>query len=92
MIFKTHILGIPCYCRVLKYVPDTPTRVYGPAMEDADPPEEGEFEYMILDRTRHPAPWLEKLLTVELHNELKEDTHILWMAESDQYSQPDYTE
>ena len=80
MRFNTRICGIPCICEVQSYVPDTPIRVYGPAMEDADPPEEGEFEYNILDRMGYPAPWLELLLTPAAEEQLREDVHIMHMA------------
>lgn len=87
MRFNTKIHGIPCICEVLAYRPNTPTWVYGPAMEDAYPPEEGEFEYRILDRKGYSALWLEALITPDVEEQLLEEIQVLHEAEYRDYAE-----
>lgn len=61
--FKTHIKGIPCQCRITHYYPGQAMIITGLGFGDADPPEQEEFEYEILDRKGYVAPWLTKLMT-----------------------------
>jgi hypothetical protein len=42
-------------------------------MEDADPPEEGEFEFELLDRRGRPALWLDRYVTPEVVERLLEE-------------------
>jgi len=81
MQFPTKICGIPCLCKVLEYTPDKPTQVYGPAMEDANPPEEGTFDFEILTSKGSPASWLERMLTPEIVERLREEVHVMYQAE-----------
>jgi hypothetical protein len=71
--FDTKVNGIPCQCRVTAFSPEIPMRVYGPGMEDADPPEEGEFEFELLDRRGRPALWLDRYVTPEVVERLLEE-------------------
>lgn len=64
MIFQTTVAGIPCQCRVTNYVPYQPMRITGSGFGDAEPPQEEEFDYQILDRSGYPATWLENKLTL----------------------------
>ena len=57
-------------------------KVYGPSMEDCDPPEEGEFEFDLLDRRNYPARWLEKKMTPADEARLYEEFAILTEAEA----------
>lgn len=61
--FATRVAGIPCICEVTYYTEGAPMRITGTGFGDAEPPEEPEFEYRILDRKGKPAPWLEAKLT-----------------------------
>lgn len=63
MTFDTHIAGIPCQCQVIRHTDYRPMRITGTGFGDADPPEQEEFEYEILDRTGHRARWLEAKIT-----------------------------
>lgn len=56
--FTTRISGIPCQIRIQHLTQPQPMRVYGVGMEDADPPEPGEFEFEVLDRKGYKASWL----------------------------------
>ena len=62
MQFQTKIEGIPCICHVVTYFPYVPMAVYGSGYSDADPPEEEDIEFEILDRKGYKAPWLSKKL------------------------------
>lgn len=73
MIFDTRIAGIPCRCSVEYYSPHIPMRVYGTGMGDADPPEEEEFNFQILDRSGRRAEWLETKLTDDDRERLVEE-------------------
>ena len=71
MIFDTKVHGIPCQCRVVAYKPSLPMLVYGSGFGDAAPPEEEHFEYEILDRRGHVAPWLAQYVTEADEQRLK---------------------
>lgn len=71
--FDSHIQGIPCQILVIEYEPEIPMRVYGPGMADADPPEEGVFQFEVLDRKGYPAPWLAKKLTSNDENRIQSE-------------------
>jgi len=60
MEFTTRVNNIPCKCRVLKYEPGSPLRIYGPCISDFDPPESAEFEYELMDRKGYRAKWLDR--------------------------------
>ena len=81
MQFPTYIAGIPCQCNVIYATPLIPMRVYGPGMEDADPPEGGDFEFEILDRKGYRAKWLEHKLTSKDVDRLYEEFCIMQKAE-----------
>ena len=81
MLFPTYIAGIPCQCNVIYATPLIPMRVYGPGMEDADPPEGGDFEFEILDRKGYRAKWLEPKITPKDVDRLYEEYRILMEAE-----------
>lgn len=81
MQFDTKITGIPCQCEVISYHPAIPMRVTGPGMGDADPPEEAEFEYIILDRKGNRAKWLEAKITDQIDAELLEEYEAACTAE-----------
>jgi len=52
MIFPTLISGIPCQCNVTSYSEYVPWKQHvfpGAGPGDCDPPEEGEFEFTILN-------------------------------------------
>lgn len=74
MIFSTSVNGIPCQCRVLRYSREVPMQVYGPGMEDCDPPEEGEFEFELLDRDGRRANWLDRYLSPAVCERLLEES------------------
>ena len=76
MIFNTKVAGIPCQCKVTNYTPPIPMMVYGPGMADADPPEDSEFDFTLLDSKGYPAPWLEKKLTPQDVERLEEE-HVI---------------
>lgn len=65
MVFESVIQGIPCQIKVLHFHPAQPMRVYGPEFYDADPPEDAELEYEVLDRKGYKANWLEAKITNE---------------------------
>lgn len=65
MIFDTTINGIPCQCQVREYHAYIPPRITGSGYGDIDPPDEECFDFAILDRKGHAAPWLHKYLTPE---------------------------
>lgn len=81
MIFPTRINGIPCQCEVLNYETYVPMRSYGPAMEDAMPPEGGEFDFQILDRKGYQANWLDKYITPQVEMQLFEEFMVARTAE-----------
>ena len=81
MIFDTEVAGIPCQCKVLNYCPPRSMMSYGPAMEDAVPPEESEFDFVLLDRKGYPATWLEKKLTPSDNERLEEELCIELQAQ-----------
>lgn len=81
MIFPTTVNGIPCQCRVTHFVPGTPTRIYGFAMEDCDPPEAEEFEFELLDRRGRPAKWLDRYITPAVEDRLSEERRIVELGQ-----------
>lgn len=56
MEFESKIQGIPCIIDVTYYTPQIPATHF-------DPPEGGDFEYNVLDRSGRKAPWLQKKIT-----------------------------
>lgn len=74
MIFKTSINGIPCFCRVDRYSPGAPAKLGGP-MEDADPGYDEEMDYTILDQHYRIATWLQKQVTDQDDERLREEYH-----------------
>lgn len=81
MIFPTFVSGIPCQCEVTHATRYVPMQVYGPGMADANPPEEAEFEFNLLDRKGYKANWLESKLTDKDRERLYEEFAILCEAE-----------
>ncbi len=73
MIFDTRVNGIPCQCNVTFYSPAVPMRITGSGQGDADPPEDSEFDFEILDRRNRKAPWLERYVTPEVVDRLHEE-------------------
>lgn len=73
MIFPTHVAGIPCQCEVLHYSTAKPMRITGSGYGDAEPPEDEEFEFRLLDLNGYPAAWLEAKLTPSMVVQLKEE-------------------
>lgn len=73
MIFPTRVAGIPCQCEVQSYYPSRPMVITGTGYGDADPPEDEEFEFRLLDINGYPAPWLENKLTAAMIQQLKEE-------------------
>ena len=73
MIFDTRVNGIPCQCHVVHFEPAVPMRITGSGQGDADPPEDAEFDFEILDCRDRKAPWLEKYLTEEDNLRLYEE-------------------
>lgn len=73
MLFETQVAGIPCQCLVYHYQEELPMRITGTGFGDADPPEPEEFDFRILDRKGYPAPWLERKLTTDDHERLKQE-------------------
>lgn len=63
MRFETEVDGQPCQCEVIHYQPEAPARITGTGFGDADPPEESEFDYRLLDSNGEPAPHLEDRIT-----------------------------
>lgn len=74
MIFPTTVNGIPCQCQVLEFTP------YIPATWD-DPAEGGEITYQLLDRKGYQAPWLKKMVTPKIDEQLNEEIRVMWMGE-----------
>lgn len=85
MIFPTYIAGIPCQCKVIYATPNIPMRVYGPGMDDANPPEGGDFDFEILDRKGYQAKWLGQKVTPKDIDRLYEEYSILMEAEELEY-------
>ncbi len=85
MIFPTYVAGIPCQCKVIHATRYVPMRVYGPGMADADPPEESEFDFELLDRKGYRAYWLETKLTDKDSARLYEEFSIL--CEGEEYEE-----
>jgi len=73
MVFDTTVAGIPCQCLVYAYQEEIPMRITGSGYGDAEPPEPEVFDFRILDRRGHPAPWLERKLTKDDHERLKQE-------------------
>lgn len=46
--FLTTVDGIPCRCVVQHYRPEKPMVITGPGYGDAEPPEEAEFDFVLL--------------------------------------------
>lgn len=85
MIFSTKVQGIPCRCKVLAYSPGTAAKLEGPP-ERCEPAEPPEFEYQLLDRTGHPAPWLQKKVTPADEDRLFEEYQVSQLEERYGYS------
>jgi hypothetical protein len=81
MIFPTTVNGIPCKCQVTHFLPAVPMKVYGPGMGDADPPEEEEFDFKLLDRRGRRATWLDRYISPSVQGRLSEEAHIMRQAE-----------
>ncbi|WP_289101034.1 hypothetical protein [uncultured Marinobacter sp.] len=71
--FESRVAGIPCQIEVTYYSEDRPMRVTGSGFGDADPPEPEEFEFTVLDRKGYPAPWLERKLTRDDYQRIKQE-------------------
>lgn len=70
--FPWRIQGIPCQILIESYQPYEPMRITGWGFGDADPPEEEELLFQVLDRKGYPAFWLEeKMSDDEYHDLLK---------------------
>ena len=70
MLFQTHINGIPCQCRIVNYEPYCTHEIYGSGMGDWHPPEDGLFNFELLDRKGYKAPWLERYITPDVEDRL----------------------
>ena len=81
MIFPTRVNEIPCQCEVLEFSPEIPMKVYGPGMEDASPPEEGDFTFQLLDSKGKRATWLDRYVTPAVEAALLEEFLIARTAE-----------
>jgi len=73
MVFETTVAGIPCQCLVYEYQEELPMRITGTGYGDADPPEPAVFTFRLLDRRGYPAPWLERKLSMNDHERLKQE-------------------
>ena len=71
--FESRVAGIPCQIEVTYYSEDRPMRVTGSGFGDADPPEPEEFEFTVLDRKGYPAPWMERKLTRDDYQRIKQE-------------------
>lgn len=83
MIFDTRVNGIPCQCNVLYYSPEVPMRITGSGQGDADPPEDAEFAFEILDSKGRKAPWLEKYVNQADSDRLYEE--FLYSVKAEDY-------
>ena len=79
MIFNTQIAGIPCQCQVTMCRNAQP--FHGDINTAIDPPDYGEFDFRILDRTGYPAPWLTEKLAPDDHNRLLEEFQLEALGE-----------
>lgn len=79
--FSTRISGIPCQIRVQHLTQPQPMRIYGMGIEDADPPEPGEFEFEVLDRKGYKAAWLANKLKDDDIERLYEEASAAYLAE-----------
>lgn len=70
MQFQTRVHNIPCQCKVISF--------------DSCLPTDHQFHFKILDRKGYPAPWLERYVTPDVAQELREDYHIMFLAEQQQ--------
>lgn len=79
--FATRISGIPCQIRIQYLTQPQPMRVYGPGVEDVDPPEPGEFEFEVLDRKGYKATWLADKLKEDDIDRLYEEASASLLAD-----------
>lgn len=62
MIFATTVKDVGCLCQVDNYRPASPMRTTGSGFGDADPPEEVEFDYTLLDGDNQTSEMLADLI------------------------------
>ena len=81
LTFSTRISGIPCQILVQHLTQPKPMCIYGIGMEDANPPEPGEFEFEVLDRKGYKAAWLANKLKDGDIDRLYEEASAAYLAE-----------
>lgn len=81
MIFSSTIAGIPCKIEVIWFKPAVPMRITGSGFGDADPPEDQEFDFEVLDKHCRPAPWLANKCTKADEARIEEEYLIMRRAE-----------
>ena len=81
MIFDTRISGIPCQINVRSFTPYAPMCITGSGFGDADPPENEELEYEVLDRKGYRAKWLESKITPNDNERIYEEFHLQMVGE-----------
>ena len=81
--FPTQVKGQPCFCRVLSYEPAEPMLVTGSGYGDAEPPEEAEFCFLLVDDDGKPMSQLQYSMKLGDFHELMEEAKI--MMEGDYY-------
>lgn len=78
MIFDTQVHGIPCQCQVHQFIPYRPA---SGTSNEAHPPEEAEFSFILLDRKGYKAAWLEKYLKDDDFQRLLDEYQASQLAE-----------
>lgn len=73
MIFPTHIAHTPCDCKVTYYLPYVAMRITGTGFGDAEPPQEQEFDFELLDIFEERNTYLESKVTPEDKDRLLEE-------------------
>ena len=75
--FPTQVKGQPCFCRVLSYVPAEPMLVTGSGYGDAEPPEEGEITFLLLNDYGIHLSRLQYSMDDKENKELEEEIKIM---------------
>jgi len=78
--FTTRISGIPCICKVTSYSRAIPAILSGP-WEDSDPGSPSEIEFEILTTKGKRALWLERKVTEDDEDRLKEEWEVTLLEE-----------
>jgi len=71
-VIATHICGIPCQVQVTTYTNVKGSRSYN-APSDLDYYGYCEVEFDVLDRRGYRAPWLEKKMTEDDYDRIREE-------------------